>query len=236
MIMSTLVLIPGLISDKIVWQALAAAAPREMTIYNADLTHSPTIPEMAQSILDDIDGTMIVVGHSLGGRVAMEMARIAPSRMIGLVLADTGYKPKSDGEEIKRQAMIDLGHESMEKLAAQWLPPMLNPETQADPQLFNDLTDMVLRANAKIHERQIRALMARPDAGQYLAQITCPTLLIVGRQDGWSPIAQHQEIADGVKSSQIVIIEDAGHFAPVEQETVVVKAITNWMKKIRKNS
>lgn len=230
--MNTLVLIPGLICDKIVWQALADAAPAQMTIYNADLTQDISIPDMAQSILDDVEGSMIVVGHSLGGRVAMEMARVAPTRVIGLVLADTGHMPKKAGEEVKRQAMIDLGHESMEKLAALWLPPMLNPETKPAPQLFADLTAMVLRADADIHERQIRALIARPDASQYLNQINCPTLLIVGRQDGWSPVAQHQEIADGLKNSELVIIEDAGHFAPVEQENQVVKAITNWMNNI----
>ncbi|PCI85143.1 MAG: alpha/beta hydrolase [Hyphomicrobiales bacterium] len=230
--MNTLILIPGLICDKIIWQALARSASAHMNIYNADLTKSTSISDMAQMILDDVEGDMIVVGHSLGGRVAMEMARINPARIIGLVLADTGYMPKSEGEEIKRQAMIDLGHESMEKLVAQWLPPMLNPETEPDPQLYADLTDMVLRADADIHERQIRALITRPDASQYLNQINCPTLLLVGRQDGWSPVAQHQEIADEIANSQLVIIEDAGHFAPVEQETKVVKAITNWMNNI----
>ena len=230
--MNTLILIPGLICDKIVWQALARSTSAQMNIYNADLTQSTSIPDMAQMILDDVEGNMIVVGHSLGGRVAMEMARISPARIIGLVLADTGHKPKSDGEEIKRQAMIDLGHESMKKLVAQWLPPMLNPETTPDPQLYADLTYMVLRADADIHERQIRALIARPDASQYLNQINCPTLLLVGRQDGWSPVAQHREIADEIENSQLVIIEDAGHFAPVEQETAVVEAITNWMNEI----
>lgn len=230
--MKTLILIPGLISDKIVWQALANAASSQMCIYNADLTQDTSIADMARTILAHVDGHMIVVGHSLGGRVAMEMARIASERMIGLVLADTGYLPKKDGEEKKRQAMIDLGHESMEKLAAQWLPPMLNPESLADPQLFGDLIDMVLRADPDIHERQIRALITRPDASQYLNQISCPTLLIVGRQDSWSPVAQHQEIANQIKNSQLMIIENAGHFAPVEQEIQVVKAITNWMNNL----
>lgn len=231
--MKTLVLIPGLISDVIIWQALAAASSSQMIIYNADLTKHTNIPDMAQAILDDVDGNMVVVGHSLGGRVAMEMAKKSPDRMLGLVLADTGYKPKAEGEEIKRQAMINLGHESMQKLADLWLPPMLNPETTPDAKLYAELNAMVLRADANIHERQIRALVARPDAGQYLDQITCSTLLLVGRQDAWSPIAQHQEIANGIKNSELAIIENAGHFAPVEQETAMVTAITNWMQNLR---
>lgn len=228
--LKTLILIPGLISDKIVWQHLANAMSDEMHIYNADLTQSESIPTMAQSILDNVQGQLIVVGHSLGGRVAMEMARIAPKRVDGLILANTGHNAKKHGEEIKRQQMINLGHESMQKLADLWIPPMLNPDVTPNPELYANLNAMVLRANADIHERQIRALIARPDASQYFDQIKCPTLLIVGRQDMWSPIAQHQEIADGIENSKLVVINNAGHFAPVEQVEAFIKAITSWMQ------
>lgn len=229
--MINLVLIPGLISDKYVWQALADAAPKTYKIHHADLTHSDNITEMARAIVTELDGMIVVVGHSLGGRVAMEIARIAPARVTALILANTGHHPKKHGEEIKRQKMIDLGHESMENLANQWLPPMLNPEATPDPHLVSELKAMVLRADADIHERQIRALIKRPDASQYLSQILCPTLLLVGRQDGWSPIAQHQEIADGIPNSELTIIENAGHFAPVEQVEDVVNSILNWLSK-----
>ena len=129
----------------------------------------------------------------------MEMARIAPDRVKGLVLANTGHHPKREGEEIKRQAMIDLGHKSMERLAAHWIPPMLDPARAAEDQaLLADLTAMVLRADAEQHERQIRALIGRPDANAYLGDITCPVLLVTARQDSWSPIAQHEEIGAAI--------------------------------------
>jgi len=227
--MTTLVLVPGLISDGIVWRPLADAVAGRMPVHEADLSNGTSITGMAQALLDAVAGDVIVAGHSMGGRIALEMARLAPQRVKGLVLANTGHGPKKDGEEVKRQAMIDLGHSGMDKLAAQWLPPMLDPARVSDAALMAELTAMVLRADADLHERQIRALMGRPNATAYLGEIACPVLLVAARQDGWSPVAQHQEIAAAVADAELVVIDNAGHFAPVERPQEVTDAIVAWL-------
>jgi pimeloyl-ACP methyl ester carboxylesterase len=84
-----------------------------------------------------------------------------------------------------------------------------------------------------MHERQMRALLGRPNASAYLGEIRCPVLLIAASQDGWSPVAQHEEIGAAVPDSEIAIIEDAGHFAPVERPDEVVAAITTWIARFR---
>ncbi|CDZ31798.1 Putative hydrolase [Neorhizobium galegae bv. officinalis] len=227
--MTTLVLIPGLVSDAIVWAPLAEAASGVMPVHHADLSDGASITGMARTLLDETDGDIVAVGHSMGGRVALEMARMAPDRVRGLVLANTGHHPKREGEEIKRQQMIDLGNRSIEELAQQWLPPMLDPARVGDKDLIGRLHAMVLRAGSQVHERQIRALIGRPDASAYIADLRCPILLVAARQDGWSPIAQHQEIADAAPDAELVIIENAGHFAPVERPVETTAAITEWL-------
>ncbi len=227
--MTTLVLIPGLVSDAIVWAPLAEAASGVMPVHHADLSDGASITGMARTLLDETDGDVVAVGHSMGGRVALEMARMAPDRVRGLVLANTGHHPKREGEEIKRQQMIDLGNRSIEDLAQQWLPPMLDPARVGDKDLIERLNAMVLRAGPQVHERQIRALIGRPDASAYIADLRCPILLVAARQDGWSPIAQHQEIADAVPDAELVIIENAGHFAPVERSVETTAAIIEWL-------
>ena len=227
--MTTLVLVPGLLSDDIVWQPLADAIAGRMPVYQADLSGGNSISGMARELLDKVSGDLIVVGHSMGGRVAMEMAHVAPERIKGLVLANTGHGPKREGEDVKRQAMIDLGYESMEKLADRWLPPMVDERRVGDKDLMGTLRAMVLRANAEIHEGHIRALVGRPNATAYLKDIDCPILLVAARQDSWSPIAQHEEIKAATKNSELAVIEDAGHFAPVERPEAVVKAVTEWL-------
>lgn len=227
--MTTLVLIPGLVSDRIVWEPLAEAVAGKFPVHHADVTTQPSITEMAQGVLAAVDGPIIAVGHSMGGRVVMEMARIAPDRIKGLVLANTGHNAKREGEEVKRQAMVDLGHESMDKLADEWLPGMLDPARVSDEALVAELKEMVLRAGADVHERQIWALVGRPNASAYLKDITCPVLLVTARQDAWSPIAQHEEIAAAVADAELVTIENAGHFAPVERPAETAAAIMEWL-------
>lgn len=227
--MTTLILVPGLISDDLIWSSLAETLKDQMLIHHADLRAGVSITGMAETLLEAINGPLFVVGHSMGGRISLEMARIAPERIRGMVLANTGHGPKRDGEEIGRQKMIDLGHESMEMLADKWLPPMLDPARVGDKSLMDDLTKMVLRADAAQHERQIRALMGRPNASAYLSQITCPLLLLTGRQDNWSPVKQHREIADKTPNSTLVVIENAGHFAPIEQPKDVNATISTWL-------
>lgn len=227
--MTMLVLIPGLVSDALVWAPLAEAVPSRMHIYAADLSTGASITGMAEQFLGETSGDIIAVGHSMGGRIAMEMARLAPGRVRGLVLANTGHHPRREGEEIKRQQMIDLGHGSMEALADSWLPPMIDQARVGDAALVAKLKAMVLRADARIHERHIRALLGRPDATAYLAEITCPILLVAARQDGWSPIAQHQQIAEAAPDTELIIIENAGHFAPVERPAEVTAAIIDWL-------
>jgi len=227
--MATLALIPGLVSDSIVWAPLADAVGHRMPVHAADVSRASSISGMAENVLAATEGDLIAVGHSMGGRVAMEMARIAPDRIRGLVLANTGHHPKRDGEEVKRQQMIDLGHRSMDELADQWLPPMLHPDRLSDAGLIGHLRTMVLRAGADVHERQIRALINRPNASTYMAELGCPILLIAARQDGWSPITQHQEIAEAAPDAELVIIEDAGHVGPVERPAEVTSAIIDWL-------
>lgn len=227
--MKTAVLIPGLVSDEIIWAPLAEKIPKNIHAHQADLSDGTSITAMARKLLDETVGDIIAIGHSMGGRVAMEMARIAPDRVKGLVLANTGHHPRRDGEEEKRQQMISLAHESMGKLAGSWLPPMLDPARVGDAGLIHDLEAMVYRAGPDVHERHIRALLERPDATAYLPELTCPILLVAARQDNWSPIAQHQEIADIVADAELVVIEHAGHFAPVERPVETTTAIVEWL-------
>jgi pimeloyl-ACP methyl ester carboxylesterase len=52
--------------------------------------------------------------------------------------------------------------------------------------------------------------------------------VLCGRQDIWSPVAQHEEIAASIPNAKLVIVEDCGHMSPVEQPEAVTKALRDW--------
>lgn len=225
-----LVLIPGLLSDRAAWQPVVDAMQDAGDVHVADCSTQSSIGQMARDVLDAVPGRLNVAGHSMGGRVALEMIRIAPDRVARLALVDTGVHARKPGEEIKRQELVDLAYNNgMAALAARWLPPMVHVDRLDDASLMQPLTDMVERMTPELHERQIAALLGRPDAQPVLADISVPTALVVGRQDAWSPLAQHEVMQQAIRGSQLHVIEDAGHFAPVERPAAVAAALDAWL-------
>lgn len=224
--MATNVLIPGLLCDRFVWEPVLARVDAQV----ADLTTQDTIGQMAEDTLAAFPGPLRVAGHSMGARVAMEMARRAPGRVERLALLDTGIHPLRPGEIEKRARMLTLARENgMAALADAWLPGMVHAPNRANEDLMQGLTAMVLRMSPELHERQIMALVTRPDAASCLGQIACPTLLVVGRHDAWSPVAQHEEMLVRLPDARLEVVDEAGHFAPVERPDAVATALAGFL-------
>jgi pimeloyl-ACP methyl ester carboxylesterase len=145
-------------------------------------------------------------------------------------LLNTGFRPARPGEAEGRSRLIRIAlEEGMTALARHWLPPMLAPHGARDAALMGRLTAMIERATPRLFQRQIGALMTRPNAHRGLSAIPCPTAVIVGRQDAWSPLAQHEEMAALIPGSWLSVIEDSGHMSPAEQPEAVADALDAWM-------
>lgn len=77
---------------------------------------------------------------------------------------------------------------------------------------------------------EIHALLNRPDYRPLLARISCPTLIACGRDDLWSPVAGHEEIARSIPGAKLEVIPDCGHMATVERPAEVSKLLRRWMQ------
>ncbi|CAE6720820.1 alpha/beta fold hydrolase [Xanthomonas arboricola] len=226
-----LLLLCGLLCDASIWQPQRAALSDLAEVQVLDFAGFDSIVQMAAHVLAVAPPQFAVAGHSMGGRVALEIMRQAPQRVQRLALLDTGIAPRRDGERDQRAALMRLAHtQGMQALARQWLPPMLHPDRHADAELMNPLIAMVQRHSVQDYAGQIEALLERPDAAPVLAQIRCPTLLGVGRQDLWSPLAQHQQMAQQIPHARLVVFENSGHMAPLEAPAAVSAAMRDWLQ------
>lgn len=226
----TILLLPGLLCDASVWTAQVEALRPHALVLVADFSEHDSLEAMARSALAMVEGPIIAIGHSMGARVCMEMVHLAPERIVKLALIDTGVDSRREGEEAKRQVLVDLAYaEGMGALADRWLPPMVHSDRAEDRALLGPLKKMVMRATPEQHQRQIRALLNRPNLMPRLAGIACPTLVMVGRQDRWSPLAQHEEMAARIPHAELVVIEDSGHMTLLEQPEQVSNALLRWL-------
>ena len=224
----TLFLLPGLLCDAQSWAPQIDAFAELANVVIPDFRYARSITAMAQLVVDAAPKRFSLAGHSMGGRVAIEVFRMIPQSVERLALLDTGIHPPRPAEQSKRQELIDLARaEGMEALAARWLPPMLHPDHSA---LIAPLTEMVKRSTPDTFENQQRALLSRPDACAVIPTMKCPTLVLCGREDAWSPVSQHEEIAATIDGSKLTIVEDCGHMAPVEQPEAVTAALREWFE------
>lgn len=226
-----LYLLPGLLCDSALWAHQSAALDRDYRIGIPDLTTFDSLETMAQAVLKAAPERFSLAGHSMGGRVALEMFRLAPERIERLALLDTGTHPPGEVETQEHRRLVELAErEGMDALAEYWLPQVLHPVSASDSVLLDILRAMVQRMSPDVLRRHVAALLARPDAGVLLAHIRCATLIGVGCGDRWSPPTQHEPVAAAVPQARYAVFEDGGHLAPAEAPEAVTQALREWMR------
>ena len=235
----TLILVPGLLCDAAVWAAQAAALEDLARIRIANHGLRDSLGAMAEAIIAYAPPRFAIAGHSMGGRVALEVIRRAGPRVTGLALLDTGYLPVAGGEagereRAERQKLLELARsEGMRALGRRWLRiPMIYFDRLQDTQLVDDILDMFERKSYAIFEAQVRALLARPDASALLPLIRCPTLVLCGRDDAWSQLQAHREMAALIPDSTLISIPECGHMATMERPQPVSQAMRNWLQSL----
>lgn len=232
-----LALLPGLLCDGAVWQHQIDALADLADIFVPDFSGFDSITRMAESVLESVPGTLAIVGHSMGGRAALECVRLAPERVIGLGLFNTGYTPRVDAEHVKRQQLIETARlDGMEKLVARWIPPLLSDSNPNREDVLQRMRSMAQRSTPAVFENHNRTLLDRPDSTALLPTIRCPTLLISGRHDTQSPIERHEQMAAmisaGGGTARMVAIEDCGHLCMLESPQTVNQALRAWLPQL----
>jgi len=224
-----LLFLPGLICDARIYAPQLAAFPESRAVDG--YAQVDTLEGMARVALAQAPESFDLFGHSMGGRVALEVYRLAPERVRRLALASTGVHSLGANETANRRALQALGRdEGFAALVGTWLPPMVAEANRSKP-IYGAMRQMCLDAGQAVFDAQIAALLGRPEQESLLAQIRCPTLVITGERDAWSPPAQHEAIAGRIADSTLVIVPGAGHMLPLEAPETVNQAIAAWLKR-----
>ncbi len=227
-------LLPGLICDARIWAPQVAGLRDRFAVQAVDgYGEADSLAEMAQIVLEQAPPRFIVIGHSMGGRVALEVLRRAPDRVAALGLVSTGTHLPRPNEAEGRFSLLARGVEQgMDALIDAWLPPMVWEPNRSKPGLMDNLWRMCSDMGLDSFERQVRALLGRPEVESLLPGIKCPTLVAVGEHDEWANVAQHQAIATAIPGAQMAVIPGAGHMLQVEQPAAVTAALAAWLEEV----
>ncbi len=228
-----LLLLSGLLCDETIWADIPERLGDDADVRIVSFRGFSSIPAMAEHVLALAPERFAMAGHSMGGRVALEVMRSVPRRVCGLALLNTGIHTVRDGEPQSRGHLLRLAYErGMSALAAEWLPPMMAGGSRS-AKLMPRLTAMVERSTPDSYAGQINALLNRPETLSVLPTIGIPTLLLSGSEDTWSPISQHETMRRRIPHATLFEIHGAGHMAPFERPNAVAVALRQWLAEVR---
>lgn len=190
-----------------------------------------TMGGMAAELLSKSPEKFILIGLSLGGYVAFEVIRRGLHRLERLVLIDT--TAVADHTERMQGRLNDIakvrngGIEALSpELPARWLLPAHTHKSD----LVILMNSMAHSVGAKGQFNQQTAMLARPDSHNDLKNVAAPMLVMCGRQDLVTPLADHEAMAACVPGAHLEVIEDCGHLSTIEQPQAVNAVLQKWLK------
>jgi len=226
----TLVLLPGLLNTRRLFERQIADLADVADVIVPELWHHESIGAMAQATLDAAPQRFALGGFSMGGYVCFEILRRAPQRVERLALMDTQAVPDTPEATARRRGFIEqskLGR--FHGVQPSLLPTIVHRSQLNDQAVVQPILEMATEIGADGYCREQTAMIARPDSRSLLVEIAVPTLVLVGRQDLATPLVRAEEMAADIAHSRLVVIDDCGHMAPLEKPAEVSAALRRWL-------
>lgn len=230
-----LLLLPGMICDASFWRAqikdLSDIAVPQVVEFGA----LANFEAMADKVLSEAPERFALAGHSMGGRVAQEVYRKAPDRVLRLALLATDYRghesPEARAAEAARRngMLAKVKSEGMEGFARDWVDMVVAPANMKNTALVADVVAMMARQTPESLAAHTLAGLDRPDYTDMLARVAVPTLIVAGDADALRPVLVHQEMAARIQGSRLVVIEGCGHMVAMEQPARVTAVMREWL-------
>jgi pimeloyl-ACP methyl ester carboxylesterase len=228
--MPTLLILPGLLEDIDAFEHQVAALRAKATVLAADLTRGESMAELARHALEQApDGPLAVMGHSMGGYVALELLRQAPGRVERVAFVNTHARPDTPESTETRRRLMELAERDFPKVIATLLPKLVTPAHLAEVGISGKITEMALATGKEGFLRQERAIIGRVDSRPALKEIRCPALVVAGEQDQLMPVELLRELADGIPGARLEVVKDSGHMTSIEQPRELTRLLADWL-------
>ncbi len=225
-----LVFLPGMMCDARVFAPQAAELGRDSTVVIAPTSIGERVEEIASNLLDQLPLRFALVGHSIGGVVAMELMRRAPDRVARIALINTSSLAETPQSAADYEPMIiKLRAGSLEEAVRGLMPAEhLAPEPER-VRIMGLLIEMAANIGAEAMVRQIRAMQRRRDYQSVLRRCKVPALVLCGKHDGQTPVKRHSFMAELIPHAELKVFEQAGHLPMLECPDEVSQALRAWL-------
>jgi len=177
----------------------------------------------------------IVCGLSMGGFVTLTAFKLYPRRFEALVLCDTQCIADTIDVKEKRYGIIDeIEVDGATKFNNAFIKSVFSKDSlSSKKELVEQLRGVVFSNSEHVIKMGLTALAERSETCSTLNEITIPTLIICGREDTVTPLAQSEFMNTGIKGSELRVIDNAGHVSNLEQPQAFNKHLLDFLTSLQ---
>lgn len=242
-----IIFLHGFPFDKSMWRAQLQALAPDYRVIACDIRgFGKSVDEITSFSIDlfaiDLARFMnalgvkkaIICGLSMGGYIALSFQKKYPELVDALILCDT--QCISDTNEVaegRLKQIHDIEENGPSAFTEKFVKGVFYEDTLTEkPELVEELTRVVNSNSTHVIAEGLRALSTRTETCSTLSQIDVPTLIICGREDQITPLAQSEKMHEATKDSQIRIIEKAGHVSNLERPEEFNQHLKDFLAKL----
>lgn len=243
------VFLHGFCETKDLWQSYMEPLSKVCRVFaldlpgfgeNAPLTDPLTIADMAEQVYNTLINLgidqCIMIGHSMGGYVALAFSEKFPSRLKGLGLFHSTAYPDSVEKKQARDKTIDfIERYGTEEFVEEFVPPLFFEGRRKDfKEEIRSMVEMGKKTARTTVVESIRAMRDRKDRTKVLEKCQCPVLFIVGKNDVAIPFSGSQGQFSLPSYSTVHILNNTGHMGMIEWEKETLFMVEQFIQRIKK--
>jgi pimeloyl-ACP methyl ester carboxylesterase len=230
MMQQKLVLIPGMLNNAALWNAVAPALREKVQVVTPTSLAQDSVTAMADAVLAYTPpGPFALAGFSMGGWVAQEVVRRAGDRVNRLALISSSAGPANASERDMLARAGTAAATGFDVILERMLPMVMHASHLGDHALREAAIRMWRDVGPTIYVRQCRAAMDRPDLRAVLHDLQIPVLIACGSEDQVTPPALARELAGLIPSAHLAFVDRCGHLLPLERPDELVALLWQWL-------
>ena len=228
-----IVLIPGMMCNRNIFYNQINALENIFNVIVKEFNEHRDIALGVKNLASNLPSKFHLLGHSMGGIVAMEFVKQHSKRVLSLALLNTNpYEEKQELRDRRNKTLKELDAlDLISLMKSDYISRYFPDDCRDKNKLIQKCVDMASKLDKKVFYNQSVALRDRKDQTSILENVDCKTLILCGERDQLCPVSYHSDMNKMIKSSDLIVLEGVGHMPIIECPLILNNHLKNFYLK-----
>lgn len=228
-----IVLMPGMMCNQDVFSHQINMLENFFNVIVIEFNEHRDIELGVKNLASNLPNKFHLLGHSMGGIIAMELVKQHSKRVLSLALLNTNpYEEKEEVKDRRNKTLKELDAlDLITLMKSDYISRYFPDDCRDKNNLIQQCVDMASKLDKKVFYNQSVALRDRKDQTSILENVDCKTLIICGERDQLCPVSYHSDMNKMIKSSDLIVLEGVGHMPIIECPLILNNHLKNFYLK-----